>query len=104
MDKIEAFGQRDRSHRYAAGPALFYAKGYACGIREQYPQRLDDRRRSWTYVRAELVGQDRIYVRRLWQRILHRCDGARWPRLGVTVNAVKAGVNYHFGGPVVARY
>jgi outer membrane immunogenic protein len=24
--------------------------------------------------------------------------------LGVTVNTVKAGVNYHFGGPVVARY
>ena len=24
--------------------------------------------------------------------------------LGLTVNTVKAGVNYHFGGPVVARY
>lgn len=24
--------------------------------------------------------------------------------LGVTVNTVKAGINYHFGGPVVARY
>jgi outer membrane immunogenic protein len=24
--------------------------------------------------------------------------------LGLTVNSVKAGVNYHFGGPVVARY
>jgi outer membrane immunogenic protein len=24
--------------------------------------------------------------------------------LGVTVNSIKAGVNYHFGGPVVARY
>ena len=24
--------------------------------------------------------------------------------LGVTVNTVKAGVNYHFGGPIVARY
>jgi outer membrane immunogenic protein len=24
--------------------------------------------------------------------------------LGVTTHTVKAGVNYHFGGPVVARY
>jgi outer membrane immunogenic protein len=24
--------------------------------------------------------------------------------LGITVNTVKAGINYHFGGPAVARY
>lgn len=119
-DKIDAFGSVTGRLGYAAGAALFYAKGgYAwadnkvsasvVGVGTVFSE--SRFHSGWTVgggiewmfapnwsAKAEYMYADYSKENYLSSLIVPGVD------VGATVHTVKGGINYHFGGPVVARY
>jgi outer membrane immunogenic protein len=117
-DKIQSFGSVTGRFGFVANAALFYVKGgYAWADNEISARALgatfsESRFHSgWTIG----GGLEYMFVPNWSGKVEYMYADysnatyltAFTPGgigLGVTVNTVKAGVNYHFGGPVVARY
>jgi outer membrane immunogenic protein len=117
-DKIQSFGSVTGRLGWAAGPALIYAKGGYAWAENQisatgFGVTLSQNRfhSGWTIgggleylfvpnwsVKGEYMYADYSNATYLPTLI------AGGVGLGVTTHTIKAGVNYHFGGPVVARY
>lgn len=117
-DKIQSFGSVTGRLGFAAGPALIYAKGGYGWADNQisasaFGVTLSQSRfhSGWTigggaeYLflpnwsgKVEYMYADYSNANYLPTLV------AGGVGLGVTTHTVKAGVNYHFGGPVVARY
>lgn len=119
-DKLQSFGSVTGRLGYAAGPALFYVKGGYGWANNQISASVfpfgatfsQSRLHSgWTIgggleymfapnwsVKGEYMYADYSNATYLSNSIPGGIG------LGVTTNTVKGGVNYHFGGPVVARY
>jgi outer membrane immunogenic protein len=117
-DKIQSFGSVTGRVGWAANAALFYVKGgYAWADNQISASALgvtfsESRLHSgWTIG----GGLEYLFLPNLSGKVEYMyADYSNTNYLttfvpggiglGVTVNTVKAGVNYHFGGPVVARY
>jgi outer membrane immunogenic protein len=117
-DKIQAFGSVTGRVGFAANAALFYAKGgyawadnqiSATGFGATFSE--SKLHSGWTigggleYLftpnwsgKVEYMYADYSTANYLTAFVPGGIG------LGVTVNTVRAGINYHFGGPIVARY
>jgi outer membrane immunogenic protein len=117
-DKMQSFGSVTGRIGYAAGPALFYAKGgYAWAENQISASAL-----GVTFSESHLhsgwtigAGLEYLFVPNWSGKVEYMYadySNATYLSsfapggigLGVTTQTIKAGVNYHFGGPVVARY
>ena len=117
-DKLQSFGSVTGRIGLAAGAALFYAKGgYAWADNQISASALgvtfseSHIHNGWTIG----GGVEYMFIPNLSGKVEYMYADYRNASyltafapggigLGVTVNTVKAGLNYHFGGPVVARY
>jgi outer membrane immunogenic protein len=117
-DKMQSFGSVTGRIGYAVDAALFYAKGgYAWADNQISASALgatfsESRLHSgWTigggleYMFVPNWSGKIEYMYADYSNATYLSNVvAGGIGLGVTVNTVKAGINYHFGGPVVARY
>jgi outer membrane immunogenic protein len=117
-DKIQSFGSVTGRLGWAAGPALIYAKGgYAWADNQisatAFGVTLSQSRfhSGWTIG----GGLEYLFVPNWSGKVEYMYADygnanylptliAGGIGLGTTTHTIKAGVNYHFGGPVVARY
>jgi outer membrane immunogenic protein len=117
-DKVQSFGSVTGRVGFAANAALFYVKGgYAWADNQLSASALgvtfseSHMHSGWTIG----GGLEYMFVPNWSGKIEYMYADYRNATylaafapgglgLGVTTNTVKAGVNYHFGGPVVARY
>jgi outer membrane immunogenic protein len=117
-DNVQSFGSVTGRIGFAANAALFYAKGgYAWADNQLSASALgltlseSHMHSGWTigggleYMFAPNWSGKIEYMFADYSNVSYLTAFAPGGiGLGMTVNSVKAGVNYHFGGPVVARY
>jgi outer membrane immunogenic protein len=118
-DKLQAFGSVTGRLGFAANAALFYVKGgYAWADNQLSVSALGTTLYSESHMHSGWTiggGLEYMFVPNWSGKVEYMYADYRNATyltafapggigLGLTVNTVKAGVNYHFGGPVVARY
>ncbi|MEO6841325.1 MAG: outer membrane beta-barrel protein [Bradyrhizobium sp.] len=117
-DKLQSFGSVTGRIGLAANAALFYVKGGYAWADNQISASALGATFSESHVHSGWTiggGLEYMFVPNWSGKVEYMYSDYRNASyltafapggvgLGVTVNTVKAGVNYHFGGPVVARY
>ena len=117
-DKIQAIGSVTGRIGYAANAALFYVKGGYAWADNQISASAGGAAFSESHLHSGWTiggGLEYLFVPNLSGKVEYMYADfsnanyltnvvAGGIGLGVTVQTVKVGVNYHFGGPIVARY